>query len=326
MGVPQIVSVRRRVSETDTAKVALEELPLAESSDSICESIFYQRMLSHSERQRVDTYLALKYGVTLDQATPASYVSPQGRIIWDAIGNVRHSHHMAGLCNDTVSGLYKSSASSAEAPEVLRLSADTIVPASYVICGDDAGMMKYLREDGGLKRLGRSWRIAISGEAPERISLSFNAEQIQEASPLQADEHYWLAIDDTAYVKSAGLGVFEARFDSVYVHDGMTFTIVAAKGDDAPELEDGHTADDNIYAVNIAPNPTTDGHVNVRIRLREVAPVTVSLYGLDGRQYAMRSQSGEDYYGINITLPSLGVWIATIESGDSRHSCKLICK
>lgn len=325
-GVPQIVSVRRRVSETDTAKVALENLPLAESSDSICETIVYQRMLSHRERQRVDTYLALKYGVTLDQATPTSYVSPQGRTLWDAVGNARHSHHIAGLCNDTISGLYAGSASNAEASEVLRLSADTITPASYVICGDDGGTMKYIREGGRPKRLGRSWRIATSGNAPERIAINFNAEQLQEAFPLQADEHYWLAIDDTAYVKSAELGVFEARFDSVHVHDGMTFTIVAAKGDDAPELEDSHAAEDNIYAVNIAPNPTTDGHVNVRIRLRDAAPVTVSLHGLDGRRYATQSQCEEDYYGINITLPSHGVWIATMESGDSRHSYKLISK
>jgi hypothetical protein len=36
----------------------------------IAEIIFYADSLSDAERQRIESYLALKYGMTLDQTTP----------------------------------------------------------------------------------------------------------------------------------------------------------------------------------------------------------------------------------------------------------------
>ena len=77
-GVPRIISVRRRLSEADSTTISTTDFPLTESADSICESIVYSRMLSNRERQKIDTYLALKYGVTLDQTAPSSYVSSDG--------------------------------------------------------------------------------------------------------------------------------------------------------------------------------------------------------------------------------------------------------
>ena len=70
--IPRIISIRRRLTETDTTTILTANLPLSENADSISESIVYSRMLSSRERQKVDTYLALKYGVTLDQTVPTS--------------------------------------------------------------------------------------------------------------------------------------------------------------------------------------------------------------------------------------------------------------
>lgn len=100
--IPRIISIRRRLTEADTT-ILTANLPLSENADSICESIIYNRMLSSRERQKVDTYLALKYGVTLDQTIPTSYVSSDGQVVWDAVANAEFSHHIFGMCNDTIS-------------------------------------------------------------------------------------------------------------------------------------------------------------------------------------------------------------------------------
>ena len=325
-GVPRIISVRRRVSETDTAVVSILNLPLSENADSICESIVYSRMLSNRERQKIDTYLALKYGVTLDQTAPSSYVSSDGRVVWDAVTNAEFSHHIFGLCNDTISNLYSSETTSAEEINLLKIGADTISLMSYVVCGDDNNSLKYTREEGHPKRLGRTWKITTTGYTPKTIKIAFDAERIEEAFPLEEGEHYWLSINDTAYKKSAELGSHKAQFDDVPLQNGMTFTIVAAKGEDEPIIEEKQANKSSIFAVAVTPNPTTDGHVNLRIRLREEAAVKVSLYGLDGHQYATQSRNGSDFYSVTVTLPSVGVWIATVESGDSKQSYKLIRK
>ena len=325
-GVPRIISVRRRVSETDTAVVSILNLPLSENADSICESIVYSRMLSNRERQKIDTYLALKYGVTLDQTAPSSYVGSDGRVVWDAVANAEFSHHIFGLCNDTISNLYSSETTSAEDINLLKIGADTISLMSYVVCGDDNNSLKYIREEGHPKRLGRTWKITTTGYTPKTIKIAFDAERIEEAFPLEEGEHYWLAIGDTAYKKSAELGSHKAQFDDVPLQNGMTFTIVAAKGEDEPIIEEKQANKSSIFAVAVTPNPTTDGHVNLRIRLREEGSVKVSLYGLDGHQYATQSRNGSDFYSVTVTLPSVGVWIATVESGDSKQSYKLIRK
>ena len=325
-GVPRIISVRRRLSEADSTTISTTDFPLTENADSICESIVYSRMLSNRERQKIDTYLALKYGVTLDQTAPSSYVGSDGRVVWDAVTNAEFSHHIFGLCNDTTSNLYSSETTSAEDINLLKVGADTISLMSYVVCGDDNNSLKYTREEGHPKRLGRTWKITTTGYTPKTIKIAFDAERIEEAFPLEEGEHYWLAIGDTAYKKSAELGSHKAQFDDVPLQNGMTFTIVAAKGEEQPEIEETQENKSGIYAVAVTPNPTTDGHVNMRVRLREEGSVKVSLYGLDGHQYATESRNGSDFYSVTVTLPSVGVWIATVESGDSKQSYKLIRK
>lgn len=106
----------------------------------------------------------------------------------------------------------------------------------------------------------------------------------------------------------------------------MTFTIVAASGAEKPENGEEPAAVEGVCAVAVAPNPTTDGRVSLRIRLRESAPVTISLYAPDGLLHATQSQSGSDFYNAWLTMPSHGVWVATIDSGKCRRSYKLISK
>lgn len=324
--IPSIISVRQRLSAADTTSVSLTDLPLSENADSICESIVFDRLLSSRERQKVDTYLALKNGITLDQTTPASYIGSDGRMVWDAVANAEFSHNIFGICNDTISRLYTHESTSAENADLLRITTDTLSPMSYVILGDDNQSLKYIREEGLPKRLGRTWRVSTTGETPETMSIAFDAERIEETFPLESDEHYWLSINDTAYQKSADLGSLKAQFDDVPVNNGMTFTIIAARGDKQPEPEEANAADGSIYAVSAAPNPTTDGRVHLRIRLREVADVKVGLHSFDGHRYAVQSGSGSDFYRITVTLPSEGVWVATVESGKDKRSYKLISK
>ena len=323
--IPRIISIRRRLTEADTT-ILTANLPLSENADSICESIIYNRMLSSRERQKVDTYLALKYGVTLDQTIPTSYVSSDGQVVWDAVANAEFSHHIFGMCNDTISKFYSTKASNAEEKNLVIIKTDSIESMSYVVCGDDNNALKYIRKEGQPKRLGRTWKIMTTGNTPQSVTIKFDAERIEEAFPLEDGEHYWLAINDTAYKKSADLGSRKAQFGNVPLRDGMTFTIVAAKGDEQPEIEETQEDKSSIYAVAVTPNPTTDGHVNLRIRLREEAAVKVSLYGLDGHQYATMSSSNSDFYNVTVTLPSVGVWVATVESGDGKQSYKLIRK
>jgi hypothetical protein len=48
------------------------------------EIIGYEDTLSDTERQKVESYLALKYGITLDQSTAQDYLASDGTVVWNA--------------------------------------------------------------------------------------------------------------------------------------------------------------------------------------------------------------------------------------------------
>ena len=64
------------------------------------EMIVYGRMLSQLERRKVETYLAIKYGITLW----GSYISPDGRLIWDNSDAAYH-HRVAAIAKYSGSSL-----------------------------------------------------------------------------------------------------------------------------------------------------------------------------------------------------------------------------
>ena len=47
--------------------------------------------------QRIESYFALKWGTTLDQTTPTSYLSSTGTLVWDAAANATYKNNIAGL-------------------------------------------------------------------------------------------------------------------------------------------------------------------------------------------------------------------------------------
>jgi hypothetical protein len=87
----------------------------------VAEIITYSfRKNDASERNRIETYLAIKYGITLGVAgTSQNYVNPDGNVIWDVTANNGYNFNIAGIGRDDVSKLtQKQSRSSNSAAEV----------------------------------------------------------------------------------------------------------------------------------------------------------------------------------------------------------------
>ena len=64
------------------------------------EMIVYGRILSQLERRKVETYLAMKYGITLDW----SYILPNGQLIWDRTDSIYH-HRVTAIAKYSDSSL-----------------------------------------------------------------------------------------------------------------------------------------------------------------------------------------------------------------------------
>ncbi len=72
----------------------------------IQEIIWYRQDVSNTERQQIESYLALKYGITLDQTTATDYLASDGTTkMWDANAGAGYNNDIAGIGRDDYSAL-----------------------------------------------------------------------------------------------------------------------------------------------------------------------------------------------------------------------------
>ncbi|WOD42327.1 LamG-like jellyroll fold domain-containing protein [Hwangdonia lutea] len=73
----------------------------------VAEIFTFSERLSDADRQKVESYLAIKYGITLGAATEATknYVNSFNTSVWDATANAGFNYHVAGIGRDSISDL-----------------------------------------------------------------------------------------------------------------------------------------------------------------------------------------------------------------------------
>lgn len=101
--LPRIITYTRTLMPSHSLWDAPETrtLQLFSSFNGYCpEMIVFNRMLSITERRKVESYLALKYGLTLLD----SYYDSSGNVIWDASTNSIFHHRVTGIgCDNSLS-------------------------------------------------------------------------------------------------------------------------------------------------------------------------------------------------------------------------------
>lgn len=165
-------------------------------SGELEECLFYPAALRHVERIVTESYLALKYGVTLR----SDYLSPEGMLIWDNQANRRYTHGVSGIGRDTVFGLQRTSCISAEDStlyiQLLPAAGDStaeLLPGQYLLCGHspvgvDFGTDVAIVSGGSgellLELLERKWLVHATNTQGFRTRLSFRRDSLPEADTL----------------------------------------------------------------------------------------------------------------------------------------------
>lgn len=72
---------------------------------NIAEVILYDRILSTAERQQIETYLSIKYGISLPEAS--DYVQSDGTVLRKSAAHGEYNHRVTGVFRDNGSNLYQ---------------------------------------------------------------------------------------------------------------------------------------------------------------------------------------------------------------------------
>ncbi len=152
----------------------------------IAEEILYSRTLTAAERNKVESYLAVKYGFTLDQgATYANdYTSSNGTVTWNRTNNLPFINNITGIGRDDNSGLDKRQSKSINAAGIVTayygtynganlpvLNTDNVnsfsADGSFMLFGDNALTTSldrcYNLGTAGFLRMNRVWKAQITG-------------------------------------------------------------------------------------------------------------------------------------------------------------------
>jgi len=140
-------------------------------------------------RQRIESYLALKYGITLDQSSPYNYVNSSSLIIFNttnaaAIGGyLEYNNDIAGIGRDDNSEFEQPQSRSENMGSIVTIDkgASIGVDNTWLIWGNDAASTAetaLLTMPSAIEmRIGRVWRVAEEKEMGE-VSVSFDLAEL----------------------------------------------------------------------------------------------------------------------------------------------------
>lgn len=137
----------------------------------VAEILFFDNALSTSARRDVETYLAIKYGLTLDITSQAYTVG--GSSIFNLSG---YANDIAGIGQDDSQGLNQTSSVSTSGDVVSMSGASNLADGEFLIWGHDGGSTATTASNlpaGTLSRLTRIWSVEETGDVGT-VDISFN--------------------------------------------------------------------------------------------------------------------------------------------------------
>lgn len=146
----------------------------------IGEFIGFGTSLTATQIQQIESYLAIKYGKTINQNTPTNYIASDGStIFWNASNNSSYKNNIGGIARDDVSGLLQKQSRSVNPGFQVTIGNGNSILATNalnsssistdklaLVWGDNAGSVSAWSSNGaptGWQLIERKWKIQETG-------------------------------------------------------------------------------------------------------------------------------------------------------------------
>ncbi len=316
-------------------------LPLHDWAGALAECILFPYVLSEQQRQSVESYLAMKYGITLGDANqPKDYMSSTGEVLWAANGQQDFHHRIIAIGKDLGSGWQQHKSQSAAAPDFLQFSlADSpvyngfqdtpIADQTFWLLGDnDAALNDW--QAGNNKHLARQWLVKTHGAAQIHLT-SLRLDLGRWLSETTQPQQFSLLID------RSGNGDFDAPGleriplsqleNGQYGHFHNILWDVDGSGSDRFTLAYDH-ADEDLAALpslRYYPNPSKVGQPwQWQLRLATEAALLFNISDIQGRNIKQQSFPPNTYFTQQELALSAGVYTLHFRFDDKQITRKLV--
>lgn len=264
---------------------------------AIPEFVFFRHSLTENERLRVESYLAIKYGITLGAA--ADYLNSKNVKFWNKENNENFNNKIFGIGKDSNSDLLLTKSTSSHFPDFFTLSTNNIISVipdfNHITLGDNGGAYNIFSQQplaSNITVLESIWLAQTSGSYANQIST--NIELNASAFNPSTNEVIWFIVDRSATntevsdftgtdvefiqvpaliggkIKINNFFFNQNQLPEISVFDQFTFGI-------GPKM---------VVAASLIPLECddTEGTVVVRI-IGGIPPYTASINGINGNNY-----------------------------------------
>ncbi|MBD8841979.1 FIVAR domain-containing protein, partial [Paenibacillus sp. CFBP 13594] len=188
---------------------------------TIEEIIVFDHALTDAERQKVSTYLAIKYGYTLDQTVANSYIISNNDTIWDSVANAVYTHRVTSIGRDDQSGLMQKQAKAQEQGSTLTIALGNSVEdtnsanknefskdSSFFTFGDNGASTEFktpiTKDEKKLLGMERIYKVQKTNWTESQITL-----QVDETGGNPALPRYVVISDNTQFGNPNSLHLIE---------------------------------------------------------------------------------------------------------------------
>lgn len=285
-------------------------------SVKVAEILYFDRRLNNTMLRRVQSALAIRYGITLG---PVNYVDGEGDVVWRYADSGLYHHRVTGIGRDSTYNLHQLQSRSELPGAILTVKAEQLPEGNFFVCGDDDAPLSFNTE-GDMEILNRSWRLNCTDIDNNEFHLTFDTRSFA-----GANDSLVLLADGIVYHPDS-ITVNDVTYNYVmFPSDTCVFTL--AKGSvfwqTMKSNGRGNSHGNASVKSYVYPNPTTG---NFTIEVSGADWVQVSIYNAQGVLMASYSDSEQAQYFFNGILPSGNSYYATVTTESGTQTMKLIVK
>ena len=318
----------------------------------ILELLYLPRLVSEKEQSYIETYLSIKYGISLKDK---NYYGSTEKKIWDYKENITFNNRVTGIGNDEKIGLnQKQSQNSLQdglsigLGTILKKNIDNksiLINNSYLLWGDNNKTTVLEKEKNkDQKRMKRVWKLVTVSDSVTDYTTQFKIDKKLMSLDLDKEnkDPIWLVIDasksdkfnydDAQYIKATVNNENELIFDNIKFdsNNDYLFTFVQQKED--PSLDDNVLISKNIDTVKsnqfiLYPNPVVSNeNFTLNFNLKELSTVSIQVTDINGKTILSKDLKKIKNYQFSEKLSSTGTYLILVTIDGITETTKLIVK
>lgn len=292
----------------------------------VYEVIYVNDAFSDLDHQQIQTYLSLKYGISL--INTANYTDSNGNSLWNSGLNAAYNMHITGIGRSDYFGLHKTETVNS-VDKRLEISSNGFANNEYLLIGTTNENTNWIKE-GDTELLNTSWLVQTNTSS-NLTTLRFNTE-----GNLHQNGVYELVVNPTAssFMMDENVIRYQGKIEgNQLVFENILFDAdsngfdtfgisYSAKAKEVSQPEIVNNSEVNAY-----PNPTNlNETVTVTYRFDKPTNLNIHVFTVDGKFIAKKEANNTTGYQYETSFNASGVYLIVSTYGGQVTTNRIIVK